>query len=80
MEQFWTNAMIAVSAELITKLGLYALLPVFICFLVFIMWDIAKKSGAGKNGTFWIFLALGAGIFSFAIKVALEYFLPRLIS
>lgn len=70
--------MLAISAELITKIGLYALLPVFIAFLVFIMWDIAKKSGAGKNGTFWIFLALGAGIFGFVIKVILEYFLPYL--
>ncbi len=52
-----------VSAETITKLGLYVLLPVFIAFLIFIMWDISKKSNAGRAGTFWIFVALGMGFF-----------------
>ena len=61
-----------VSAETITKLGLYVLLPVFIAFLIFIMWDISKKSDAGRAGTFWIFLALGAGFVGFLLKLLLE--------
>ena len=32
-----------VSAETITTLGLYVLLPIFIGFLIFIMWDISKN-------------------------------------
>lgn len=62
-----------VSSEMITKLGMYILLPVFIGFLFFIMWDISKKSNAGKAGTFWIFVALGAGFVGFLIKVIIEF-------
>ncbi|WP_230661116.1 DUF2788 domain-containing protein [Psychrobacter sp. I-STPA10] len=64
--------MFAISAETVTSLGMYVLLPIFIGFLFFIMWDIAKKSEAGKAGTFWIFVALGAGFVGFLLKVVLE--------
>ena len=68
---------VLVSNELITKLGMYVLLPIFIAFLFFIMWDISKKNNAGKQGTFWIFLALGGGFFGFLIKVLLEWYFER---
>ena len=64
---------VLVSSELITKLGMYVLLPIFIAFLFFIMYDISKKNNAGKQGTFWIFLALGGGFFGFLIKMVLEW-------
>ena len=66
-----------VSAEAITKLGLYVLLPVFIAFLIFIMWDISKKSNAGRAGTFWIFVALGMGFFGFIAKLVIEFVLEK---
>lgn len=66
-----------VSAETITKLGLYVLLPIFIAFLIFIMWDISKKSNAGKAGTFWIFVALGMGFFGFIAKLVIEFVLEK---
>lgn len=67
----------AISADTMTKFGLYALLPAFIGFLFFIMWDIAKKSQAGKAGTFWIFVALGAGFFGFLAKIVLEWIIKN---
>ncbi|USZ15843.1 DUF2788 domain-containing protein [Moraxella sp. FZLJ2107] len=66
-----------VSAETITDLGLYILLPIFIGFLFFIMWDISKKSNAGKQGTFWIFVALGMGFFGFLAKLVIEFVLEH---
>lgn len=60
--------LIAISEGMIVKLGLYVLLPIFIGFLFFIIWDIAKKSKAGKTGTFWLFVALGTGCFGFIAK------------
>jgi hypothetical protein len=36
------------------------------------MFDISKKSNAGRAGTFWIFLALGAGFMGFLLKLLLE--------
>ena len=68
---------VLVSNELITKLGMYVLLPIFIGFLFFIMFDISKKNNAGKQGTFWIFLALGGGFFGFLIKMVLEWYFSR---
>ena len=68
---------VLVSNELITKLGMYVLLPIFIAFLFFIMYDISKKNNAGKQGTFWIFLALGGGFFGFRIKMVLAWYFSR---
>ncbi|HCH27047.1 MULTISPECIES: DUF2788 domain-containing protein [Psychrobacter] len=69
--------MFAIAASTITSWGLYVLLPIFIAFLFFIMWDISKKSEAGRAGTFWIFLALGAGFVGFLLKLLLEVAFER---
>ena len=44
-----------------------------IVFMTFIMWDLAKKSNAGKLGSAIIFIALGMGVLGFLIKVAIQY-------
>jgi hypothetical protein len=48
-----------------------------VLFMVFIMWDLAKKSNAGKFGTFILFLALGLGMLGFLIKTILVEALQR---
>jgi hypothetical protein len=48
-----------------------------VLFMVFIMWDLAKKSNAGKFGTFVLFLALGLGMVGFLIKTVLVEALQR---
>lgn len=68
---------VLISNETITKLGMNVLVPVFIAFLFFIMWDLSKKNNAGKQGTFWIFVALGGGFFGFLIKMGLEYYFSK---
>ena len=37
-------------------------------FMGFIVWDLAKKSKAGRYGTFLLFGVLGLGILAFVIK------------
>jgi hypothetical protein len=37
-------------------------------FMGFIVWDLAKKSRAGRSGTFLLFGVLGLGILAFVIK------------
>ncbi|WP_131668002.1 DUF2788 domain-containing protein [Psychrobacter pygoscelis] len=69
--------MFAIAAETVTSWGLYVLLPVFIAFLFFIIWDLSRKSNAGRAGTFWMFLALGAGFVGFIIKVLIEMAFER---
>lgn len=39
-----------------------------IAFMMFIIYDLAKKSKAGKLGMFILFLALGLGMFGFIAK------------
>ena len=39
-----------------------------ILFMFFIVWDLAKKSNAGKFGTFVLFGVLGFAIMVFVIK------------
>ncbi len=51
--------------------SLYIGIAALIGFMVFIVWDLAKKSNAGKFGTFILFLALGMGLLGFLIKTVL---------
>ncbi len=44
------------------------LVTILICFMGFIVWDLANKSRAGKFGTFILFFVLGLGIMAFVIK------------
>ncbi|MBT3144038.1 DUF2788 domain-containing protein [Neptunomonas phycophila] len=41
---------------------------VFAAFVFFIIYDLAKRSNAGKFGTIILFLALGLGLAAFVIK------------
>lgn len=59
--------------EMATKLGMELLVPAVILFLMFIIWDLAKKSKAGKVGTFTMFLALSVGFIGYVIKVILQW-------
>ncbi|MCC6074820.1 DUF2788 domain-containing protein [Pseudomonas sp. GCM10022188] len=44
------------------------LIVVLVSFMGFIVWDLAKKSNAGKFGTAILFFALGLGVLGFVIK------------
>ncbi|MDB5982567.1 MAG: Protein of uncharacterized function [Pseudomonas sp.] len=44
------------------------LVTILIGFMGFIVWDLAKKSKAGKFGTMILFFVLGLGIMAFVIK------------
>lgn len=48
-----------------------------ILFMVFIIWDLARKSNAGVFGTMILYLALALGVLGFVIKGAITYLLER---
>jgi hypothetical protein len=48
-----------------------------IVFMVFIIWDLARKSNAGVFGTMILYLALALGVLGFVIKGAITYLLER---
>ena len=43
-----------------------------ILFMGFIVWDLAKKSKAGRYGTAVLFFALGLGVFGFIVKILIK--------
>jgi Protein of unknown function (DUF2788) len=59
------------SVEQFETWSLYVCVGGLIAFMIFIVWDLAKKSHAGKFGTFILFLALGLGLLGFIIKTIL---------
>ena len=44
------------------------LVSVLIIFMGFIVWDLAKKSKAGRFGSFILFFVRGLGVAAFVIK------------
>lgn len=61
--------------KMISELGLTFGLVGFIGFMLFIVWDLARKSGAGKLGTFILFFVLAFGIFGFIAKNIIQWVL-----
>lgn len=55
--------------------SMYIGVGVLILFMFFIIYDLGKKSNAGKFGNFILFLALGLGMVGFLIKVVLQYYM-----
>lgn len=54
-----------------SELALYVCLTGLIVWMGFIVWDLAKKSRAGRFGTIALFTILGAGVVGFIIKTIL---------
>lgn len=44
-----------------------------ILFMSFIIWDLARKSQAGRFGTIILFIVLGAGMLGYILKVVIAY-------
>ena len=51
------------------------LVTLLIGFMGFIVWDLAKKSKAGRFGTLILFFVLGLGVLAFIIKSVVVGFL-----
>ena len=54
--------------ELFEEWMMTGLVTVLILFMAFSVWDLAKKSKAGKCGTLILFFALGLCVLGFIIK------------
>ena len=59
----------------LTEYGVTLGVGALILFMVFIVADLARRSNAGKFGTFILFFVLAFGIFGFLIKNLLEWLL-----
>lgn len=57
--------------ELFEELMVPLLVGGLVLFMAFIVWDLAKKSKAGRYGTAVLFFALGLGVFGFIVKTVI---------
>ncbi len=63
--------------EWLTEYGVTLGVGGLILFMVFIVWDLARRSNAGKFGTFILYIALAMGILGFLIKVVITYLMEN---
>lgn len=69
--------MFGFTEEQISEFGLTFGVGGFVLFMVFIIWDLARKSQAGRLGTFVLFFVLAFGILGFIIKQVLTWMLEK---
>jgi hypothetical protein len=59
------------SEAVFSQISMAFLLTGLVVWMGFIVWDLAKKSKAGRFGTFMMFTIMGAGVLGFVIKTVL---------
>jgi Protein of unknown function (DUF2788) len=57
----------------IANFGLTFGVSAFMLYMVFIIFQLARESKAGKFGTFVLFLGLGVGLIGFAAKGIIKW-------
>ena len=67
------------SEEQIATFGLTFGVSAFMLHMVFIIFQLARESKAGRLGTFVLFLGLGFGLLGFAAKGVIKYFLSGIV-
>jgi hypothetical protein len=67
--------MFGFTEEQISWFGLTFGVGAFMLYMVFIIWQLARESKAGRFGTFVLFLALGFGLVGFAAKGIIKLFI-----
>ena len=59
--------------EWLTEYGTTLGVGGLILFMIFIVWDLARRSNAGRFGTIMLYIGLGMGIFGFLMKFVISY-------
>jgi hypothetical protein len=65
----------SLTEEQVSEFGLTFGLGGFIVFMLFIIWNLAKESKAGRLGTFVLFFVLAFGMLGFIAKQVLSWVL-----
>jgi hypothetical protein len=69
--------MFGLTEQQISEFGLTFGVGGFMLFMMYIIWNLAKESKAGKLGTFIIFFVLAFGMLGFIAKTILAFFLEK---
>ena len=67
--------MFGLTEEQIATFGLTFGVGAFMLYMVFIIFQLARESKAGRLGTFVLFLALGFGLLGFVAKGVIKWML-----
>ena len=67
--------MLGYSEEQIAQFGLTFGVGAFMLYMVFIIFQLARESKAGRFGTFVLFIALGFGLVGFVAKGLIQFFM-----
>jgi hypothetical protein len=67
--------MFGFTEEQIASFGLTFGVGGFMLYMLFIIWNLAKESNAGRMGTFVLFLVLAFGMIGFVAKGLIKYFM-----
>jgi hypothetical protein len=67
--------MFGFTEEQVSEFGLTFGLGGFIVFMLFIIWNLARESKAGRLGTFVLFFVLAFGMLGFIAKQVLTWIL-----
>jgi hypothetical protein len=61
----------------LTEYGVTLGVGALIVFMLFIVWDLARRSNAGRFGTMILYIGLAMGIAGFLLKVVITYMLEN---
>ncbi len=67
--------MLGYTEEQIAQFGLTFGVGAFMLYMVFIIFQLARESKAGRFGTFVLFIALGFGLVGFVAKAVIQFFM-----
>ena len=67
--------MFGYTEEQIAQFGLSFGVGAFMLYMVFIIFQLARESKAGKFGAFVLFLGLGVGLVGFVAKGLIKFFM-----
>lgn len=67
--------MFGYSEQQIAGFGMTFGIAGFMLYMVFIVWKLARDSGAGRTGTLVLFFVLGFGMLGFVAKGLLQHWL-----
>lgn len=67
--------MFGFTEEEIAEFALTWGLGAFILFMMYIIWDLARESRAGRFGTFILFFVLAFGVLGFIAKTIIQWLL-----
>jgi hypothetical protein len=67
--------MFGFTEEQIAWFGMTFGVSAFMLYMVFIIFQLARESKAGRFGTFVLFLALGVGLIGFVAKGIIRFFI-----